>query len=206
MYNYYVYEHIRLDTNQVFYVGKGKGNRSTRHYGRNKHWHNIVNKCGFEVRYIAKDIDEELSLLVEQERIDQLRRFGVELCNYTNGGEGVSGLKHSLESRQKMRESRLKYEISEEAKKNLSKALKGRKLSKEWIEKIAKANTGKVRSEKQRKDMALIKSKKVLCIDENKEFINAIEAGKHYKIAPSCIRRVCLGERKTAKKMRWKYI
>jgi hypothetical protein len=25
---YYVYEHIRLDTNQVFYVGKGKNKRS----------------------------------------------------------------------------------------------------------------------------------------------------------------------------------
>jgi hypothetical protein len=33
---YYVYEHIRLDTNQVFYVGKGK----------NKKWwtNGIVNK------------------------------------------------------------------------------------------------------------------------------------------------------------------
>lgn len=25
--NYYVYEHIRLDNNSCFYVGKGRGNR-----------------------------------------------------------------------------------------------------------------------------------------------------------------------------------
>lgn len=42
-----VYKHIRLDTNQVFYIGVGKTDK--RPYSkiyRNKHWHNVVNKAG----------------------------------------------------------------------------------------------------------------------------------------------------------------
>ena len=44
MNKYYVYEWIRLDTNEPFYVGKGKDDRwkiLTR--GSNKHFNNIVN-------------------------------------------------------------------------------------------------------------------------------------------------------------------
>jgi len=93
----YVYEHIRKDTNVIFYVGKGKDYRSTSYKNRNPHWHNIVNKAGFIVNYLAKDIDEELAYLCEQERIDQLKRLGIELVNITPGGTGVgSGKNHPM--------------------------------------------------------------------------------------------------------------
>lgn len=39
---YYIYEWIRLDTNEPFYVGKGKGRRwNTLTRGTNKHFNNI---------------------------------------------------------------------------------------------------------------------------------------------------------------------
>ena len=88
---FYVYEHIRNDTNVIFYVGKGKKERAYRVNNRNKYWKNIVNKTGYTVRFVAKDLDEELAYLCEEERIDQLKRLGIKLTNLTLGGEGASG-------------------------------------------------------------------------------------------------------------------
>jgi hypothetical protein len=88
---FYVYEHIRNDTNAIFYVGKGKKERAYRVNNRNEYWKNIVNKTGYTVRFVVKDVDEELAYLVEEERIDQLKRLGIKLTNLTLGGEGASG-------------------------------------------------------------------------------------------------------------------
>lgn len=95
---FYVYEHIRNDTNAIFYVGKGKKERAYRINNRNEYWNNIVNKCnGFTVRFVVKDLDEELAYLVEEERIDQLKRLGIKLANINAGGAGVgSGDKHPM--------------------------------------------------------------------------------------------------------------
>ena len=97
---FYVYEHIRLDTNIVFYVGKGCGGRVRSKDKRNKHWHSIVNKAGYEGRLIAEFNDEELVFLVEQERIDQLRRLGINLANKTDGGcGGTKGYRHTAKTK-----------------------------------------------------------------------------------------------------------
>ena len=94
---FYVYEHIRNDTNAIFYVGKGKKERAYRVNNRNEYWKNIVNKTGYTVRFVAKGLDEELAYLVEEERIDQLKRLGIKLTNINAGGAGVgSGDKHPM--------------------------------------------------------------------------------------------------------------
>ena len=101
---FYIYEHIRPDTNAVFYVGKGSGYRATTTQHRNPYWKNVVAKAGnFIIRKIAENIDEELAFLAEQERIDQLKRIGIKLTNLTGGGEGSSN--PSEETRKKMSES-----------------------------------------------------------------------------------------------------
>jgi len=95
---FYVYEHIRNDTNAIFYVGKGKANRASSTRNRNRYWENVVSKSnGFIVRIVAKDLDEELAYLTEKERIDQLKRLGIKLANINDGGAGVgSGDKHPM--------------------------------------------------------------------------------------------------------------
>jgi hypothetical protein len=101
---FYIYEHIRPDTNQVFYVGKGSGDRIREKRGRNAYWHRIVAKAGgFKSVKIVKTDNEELAYLAEQERIDQLKRLGYKLANLNSGGLG--GIMASEETKQKMSKS-----------------------------------------------------------------------------------------------------
>lgn len=100
---FYVYEHIRPDTNRVFYVGKGCKKRAFNKFRNNPYWNNVVNKAGgFDVKFVATELDEELALLVEQERIDQLKLLGYVLTNLTDGGGGISGLKHTEKAKKGM--------------------------------------------------------------------------------------------------------
>ena len=187
---YYAHEHTKIGSNIPFYVGKGKLKRAYSLFGRNKYWQRIVNKYnGFEVKFLVKDVTEELAFLVEEERIDQLKRLNIKLCNLTNGGEGPSGHKFTKETLQK-----------------LSAFQKGRKKSKEWKDKISLSNKGKVRTLEMNKQMSLLKKKPVICLNTNQTFPSALEAGKFFNIHPTCITRVCRGLRKTTKKLQWAYI
>lgn len=124
---FYVYEHLRADDGRVFYVGKGKNRRAfvaNRHH-RSEYWHRVVNKSGgFEVRFVAQGIDEDLSFLVEMERIDQLRRLGSNLCNLTDGGDGVAGLVRTAEHSRKIGEKHKGKTVSEETRRKLSESVK----------------------------------------------------------------------------------
>jgi len=136
---FYVYEHIRRDTGAVFYIGKGRGGRHCSKRDRNQYWHNVVNKAGgFDSRVVIEDQSEELILLAEIEKINQLRMLGVTLVNLTDGGEGITGLKHS-----------------EESKLAMSQKLKGKshKHTPESIEKIRQANTGVIFSDERKEKL-----------------------------------------------------
>ena len=95
--NFYIYQHRKADTNEIFYVGKGKNTRLNQSKGRNEYWHRVVAKHGFIAEYIAQNLDEELAFLAEMEAIDVYRRRGIQLVNATDGGEGASGYKHTEE-------------------------------------------------------------------------------------------------------------
>lgn len=146
---FYVYEHLKKDDHNIFYVGKGSKRRayvSNKHH-RSDHWHKTVNKHGgFDVRFIASGVDEELAFLIEMERIDQLRKLGIKLCNQTDGGDGVFGYVRtqetkdkigaahrgktmSAEVRKKISESvlRLKYTHTDDAKRRMSESHMGHK-------------------------------------------------------------------------------
>lgn len=124
---YYVYQHRKKDTNEIFYVGKGKKNRYLTESNRNEYWHNIVNKHDFVYEILFTNLDEELALLIETELIDQYKKIGIKLCNLTNGGEGFSGLKHSYQTKQKISQKLKGRIITEESRNKISKALLGTK-------------------------------------------------------------------------------
>lgn len=105
---YYVYQHKRLDNNQVFYVGRGTSDRISKKTDRNKHWHNIVNKHGYSMEYLIKGIDKEFADLCEIEAISIYRNRGVNLANVSAGGDGgLAGISLSKEHRQKLSDSHI---------------------------------------------------------------------------------------------------
>ena len=93
--NFYVYVHRKKTTGEVFYVGKGKGNRAWSKKGRNDHWNRVAKKYGFTVEIHTNDIQEWYAFELERELIAYYGRVqdgtGT-LVNYTDGGEGPSGL------------------------------------------------------------------------------------------------------------------
>lgn len=102
----YVYKHIRKDNNEVFYIGIAK--RKTRlssSNNRNKYWHNVVNKCGYDVEIIEKGISWKEACEREKYWIKFYGRKDLNegtLVNMTDGGEGVENYSHTDKTKKKL--------------------------------------------------------------------------------------------------------
>jgi hypothetical protein len=173
---FYVYEHWRLDRDECFYVGKGKGGRAYKMRDRNRFHTAIVQKVqrdgsAIEVRIVASGLTEEGAFSLEKERIAFWRNAGADLANATNGGDGVSGLKMSKESRLKMRNAKLgTRQTLEVIKKRIAPLIgrkqprhaiemaaakrRGKKLSEEHKAKLSNSHKGKIVSEEARKSLS----------------------------------------------------
>lgn len=181
---FYVYEHWRLDKDECFYVGKGRGNRAYTRYNRNIHWKNIVNKLermgfAYEVRFVKTGLSEDQAFSIEKERILFWRNL-VDLANLTDGGEGASGRKLSEESINKLKKSKsnisqetlakmkaYQSNRTEEHRNNIIKGKLGYKFSEESKKKMsekAKGNTnkrGKKISDEQKQKISIANKGKV---------------------------------------------
>lgn len=130
---YFLYQHIRLDTNEVFYIGIGT--KRTRQYTyqdtysrafdkstRNKFWKHITNKTEYKIDIIEESNDYEYMKTKEIELIKFYGRRDLNkgsLVNLTNGGQGM-----------------LSYTYTDKHKKKISESLKGRKKSEEYWHKM----------------------------------------------------------------------
>ena len=85
---FYVYRHIRLDSNTPFYVGKGRGNRAFSKSGRNKYWKSIVNKNDYKIEIIKYFNNEETAFLFEEHLIKLYKIFSNCEANIAIGGRG----------------------------------------------------------------------------------------------------------------------
>jgi hypothetical protein len=111
----YIYLHRRNDTGEVFYVGKGTGNRATTKKGRNPHWHNIVNKAGHSVEIIAKGLTDAEAFWAEPLLIEA--HGGVEnLTNMSDGGEGWSSEEAGAQSRRNWQDPAVREKMSKAMK------------------------------------------------------------------------------------------
>lgn len=142
----YVYCHMRNDTNEVFYIGKGTGNRAYNSSSRNVYWKNIVKKAnGFTVQIIAKYLSHKEAFKFEALLISKLLPK-IKLANLNAGGEG--GVNPSEETRLKMSLAKLGKTQTKELvlKRTLARAKnpspKGYKHSKEANEAKSKRMTG----------------------------------------------------------------
>lgn len=108
---FFVYQHRRPDTGEVFYIGKGtrtplkKYVRANTTCRRNIHWCRVVEKAGgFTSEVLVDFFVESDALAFEQELIAAhgFARSGGLLCNITIGGEGSAGWRASPETRNRM--------------------------------------------------------------------------------------------------------
>jgi hypothetical protein len=125
---YYIYRHIRLDTNTPFYVGKGKESRRSRAHNftkRNDYWINIYNKTPIEVEIMISDLTEEEAFQKEIEFITLYKSYGWCEANLAAGGLGGShpawnkGQSWSNLVKQKIADKLIGTKLSEETKAKL---------------------------------------------------------------------------------------
>ncbi|NBW79607.1 MAG: hypothetical protein EBR27_11440 [Betaproteobacteria bacterium] len=89
---FYVYRHINLDTNEIFYIGKGCGDRHYSRVGRNKLWYNYINKnTNWKSEIIYSELSEENAYDLEKSEIQKIGRKingNGTLLNILPGGKG----------------------------------------------------------------------------------------------------------------------
>lgn len=124
---YYLYQHIRLDKNEIFYIGVGtvdnkKGGYVGRYFRayskqrKNKIWQNIIHKTEYKVEIIMQSEDRGFIFKKEKEFI---KKYGKiydntgNLSNFSDGGDGACGFFRSEED--KLNKSISKFPIEKRA-------------------------------------------------------------------------------------------
>jgi hypothetical protein len=149
MKDFYVYVHRRATTGEIFYVGKGRGNRAYQK-DRGRHWQAIAQKHGRTVEIVASGLQEWYALELETDLIALYGRSDLglgPLANYTDGGDGASGAVRSDEFKARNVTFHTGRKRSEETCKNISESLRGKTHSEESRLKMSKAQTGRKHSE-----------------------------------------------------------
>jgi len=201
---YYVYQWVRKDTNEPFYVGKGCGNRD-KHKKSNKGWKNIVNKVECFVERIKYFDNENDAILFEHNTIQQYKEKGYKLVNqtkYSEGGKSYSYTDEVKEKQSKNRKGKGPKTKSEEYKKLMSSIMKDREIS--WADKISKSM----------KEFAPNRThnphaKEIIQMDLKgniiKEYSSAMEAGRQINKNGTAIADCASGRQKTAYGYKWSW-
>lgn len=179
---FYVYEHWRPDLDLPFYVGKGKGGRAHKMRDRNPHHRAVVKKLAaigmmVEVRMVSSGLGEDEAFRIEMERIAFWRKAGVTLANKTDGGDGVSGLKMSIEARAKMAAAKVGKKQSPEAVAKRIAPLIGRTQPRDAVEASASKRRGKKLSEEHKAKISASHTGKVVS-PEARASLSAANKGK----------------------------
>jgi hypothetical protein len=102
---HYLYTHVRLDTEELFYVGIGTKYNHSKDYTRakatgsqrNSIWRGIVSRTNHKVIILFEGDDyqlikqKEIELIIKHGQI--IKKTGT-LCNLTNGGDGLLGVRN----------------------------------------------------------------------------------------------------------------
>jgi group I intron endonuclease len=128
-----------------FYVGIGVDTkRAYSKTHRNSHWKSIVSSCDYDVHVLFDDVDYEFAKQKEMEFIEIYKRKsdGGTLCNITLGGDGVLGIVHTEEAKEKMGAPNKGKVISEWHRKRISEFHTGKVVSKETKKKMSDSVSG----------------------------------------------------------------
>ena len=127
--NFYVYEYFIIDTDEVFYVGKGTGNRVKELHNRNNYFKNVYKKYKCDFRFYKTCLTNKEACEEEIIRIKMLKTIGQAKCNLTNGGDGFSsGLLNPTYKKSHKGELNQFYgkRHTEETKRKISQARRGK--------------------------------------------------------------------------------
>lgn len=176
-----VYQHRRLDTNEIFYIGIGKTKqRAFNKYHRSKFWKGVTDKTDYSVEIVTTCETWSEACQIEQYLIKFYGRRDLglgTLVNLTDGGDGTIntvvsdetkekmslakkgnthriGETHSDETKAKMSKVKTGKKHTDETKAKMSLDRKGRKLSEETKAKMSKSKTGRKLSDETRAKMS----------------------------------------------------
>lgn len=138
--DFYVYLHRKATTGEIFYVGKGTGDRAWQSSSgrRGLHWNSVAAKYGFTVEIAAAGLQEWYAHELERELIALYGRRDLglgPLINLTDGGEGGSGRKLSKEAAERHAAKVRAVTATTEWRKRHAASVKARSASPEWKEK-----------------------------------------------------------------------
>ena len=219
--DFYVYLHRRATDGSVFYVGKGCKQRAWWEFGRSEYWNRIKNKHGFVVEILKDEMSENDAHMLEIETIKTIGREN--LCNHTDGGEGMYGWHASIETRKKFSLSRTGRKHTDEAKQKMSDSHRGVSKSKEHVSSVSKALTGRKFSDEHRKNLSeaikqvkynpewgkksgAARMKKVFCLNNSKEYESTKHAARELKVDSGSVSMVCTGKYKHTKGYVFEYV
>ena len=143
---YYVYEWFIVNTGEIFYVGKGCGNRVTSMKDRNEYFKNIRKKYDCNYRIVKDNLEEDEAYEYELEYGKELKSKGLARACYvlrkTNKYVSNATKKKISKTLSGRKSTRKGTHLSEEHKRKLSEAHKGKKLSEEHKAKIIESRKG----------------------------------------------------------------
>lgn len=116
---FYIYQHTRLDTNEIFYIGIGSNYRCNNKINRNNYWKNIVNITKYSIEIVLNNLTRQEACEIEKYLIAYYGRKDLGLgllVNRTDGGDTNSGKIISKETRLKMKNAKIGKKASEETK------------------------------------------------------------------------------------------
>ena len=204
-----LYAHRKETDGSIFYVGIGTEKRPYTNKSRNDYWHNTVNKYGYYVDVLSKELSIEDALELEEFVICELGRKDLgngNLVNLNNGGKGnlqVSDLTKKKMSKSAMGRTAWNkgLPMSKEQKAKLSKIRegvtsprKGVKITEETREKIRKANLGGKSSS----------AKAVYNTETNETFETIKQAAKSININYRTLSSMLNGSRKNKTNLKFK--
>jgi len=212
---FYTYIHVRNDTSTIFYVGKGSANRAYSRYDRNNLWHKIVKKHGYTVHIVSYWDTEKEAFQHEKELIKSYKESGINLANFTDGGDGVSGYRHTEEVKKKASERIKAFWLNEEYAKKMMQIRKNQ-WTKEARKKASDSNKKVWTEDAKKKHSEILKAaysseeRKKMQANRGKTFRESeagklafVERSKKYWASPQSQTEEAKMKRSEARKKSW---
>lgn len=173
--------------------------RNGKKYNNNKYMTNAINKYGWDnIEHIVlyEDLTKEEAEKIEIKLIKQYksneRKYGYNILEGGNVSNGMTeeGRKSMIEKNKGKRKS-----PSTEFKKGNKPWTCGKKMSKEFREKLSKSHLGQIAWNR----------RKIICLENNKIYSSMKEASQELNLKESGISRVCRGIMKQTGGFHFKY-